>query len=274
MVIKTLDHTSFDNIITCFFKAFENYFVPIPNNKELFKSRWENAGVNFRYSYGMFHEDQLVAFIIHAIDHRNGHLTAFNSGTGVLPEYRGQRIVQKIYAQAIPQLKEIGVTKCALEVITQNIKAIKAYERTGFRIHKTFHCYNGSIAPITTHSNLNIERTEVSKIDWTSLPHQHMYSWDHQKETLEKSDFTLFKVYFQDKWESYFIMDTARGYVAQLDIVAPSNNVWNRLFQGIHEISDHIKINNVDSEFKEKIEALEKINLPRVVDQYEMELYI
>lgn len=274
MTIKSLEHISFDQIITCFFKAFENYFVPLPNNKELFKARWESSGVDFRYSYGMFEDNQLIAFIIHAIDDRNGHWTAFNTGTGVLPDFRGQQIVQKLYHAALPELKKRDITKCTLEVITQNDKAIRAYKRIGFQIAREYRCYNGSIAQIQTNSKVQIEQVESSKIDWESLPRQESYSWDHQKETLKKSDFTLFKVFYDGQWESYFIMDSTRGYVAQFDTIIRTNITWDRLFQSVRKITDHIKINNVDSGIREKIIALDHINLPHIIDQYEMELFI
>ncbi|UTW67555.1 GNAT family N-acetyltransferase [bacterium SCSIO 12643] len=274
MVIKSLEHISFDSIITCFFKAFENYFVPLPNNKDLFKARWENAGVNFKYSYGMFDGDQLIAFIIHAIDYRKGHKTAFNTGTGVLPGYRGQRIVQKLYDAAIPELKKHDITRCTLEVITQNNNAIKAYKRIGFKITKEYHCYNGSIAHIEPNSNTQIKQVTSSEIDWESLPRQEVYSWDHQKETLKKSDFTLFKVFYDDQWESYFIMDTSRGYIAQFDVLVHSNNVWDRLFQSIRKLAHNIKVNNVDSKIEAKIATLKRVHLPHIIDQYEMELFI
>ena len=75
-------------------------------------------------------------FIINAIDKRNGILTAFNTGTGVIPEYRGKRIVKSIYAHAIGELRQQGVEKSTLEVITKNDIAIRSYKSIGFSIRR------------------------------------------------------------------------------------------------------------------------------------------
>ena len=48
----------------------------------------------------------MVGFILHALDKRNNKLTAFNTGTGVISEYRGKRIVNSIYTHALKCLKE------------------------------------------------------------------------------------------------------------------------------------------------------------------------
>ena len=140
MVVRHLGDTDFKNIMECFLSAFENYFVKMPTDYNFYKERWKASGVNFNLSYGMFDNDKLVGFIINAIDERQGELTAYNSGTGVIPEYRGKRIVKTIYDFAIPDLMQNGITKCLLEVITENAKAIKSYEGIGFKICKYYKC--------------------------------------------------------------------------------------------------------------------------------------
>ena len=104
MIITHLGHTDFNVIMECFLSSFEGYFVKMPTDYNYYKQRWKAAGVNFELSYGMFDDDKLVGFIIHAIDERGGALTAFNTGTGVIPDYRGKRIVKSIYNYAIPEL--------------------------------------------------------------------------------------------------------------------------------------------------------------------------
>ena len=101
MIVKHLGHTDFNTIMACFLSAFENYFVKMPTDPKYYKQRWKAAKVNFNLSYGMFDNDKLVGFIINAIDERYGEYIAFNTGTGVIPEYRGQKIVKSIYLNRI-----------------------------------------------------------------------------------------------------------------------------------------------------------------------------
>ena len=131
MIVKKLEGIEFDRIADCFLKSFANYYVKVPTDKNYYKNRWEMAKVDYALSYGMFDGEKLIGFIINAIDNRNGKRIAFNTGTGVLPEYRGRGIVKSIYDFAIPDLKNSGITKCLLEVIIENIKAI-AYSATYF----------------------------------------------------------------------------------------------------------------------------------------------
>ena len=98
-----------------FLSAFANYFVKIPTDPKDYKRHWQATGERFDVSYGMFDADILVGFIIHAVHERPGELTAYNSGTGVIPNYRGQRIVKSIYNFAIPDLIKNRMTKCVLD---------------------------------------------------------------------------------------------------------------------------------------------------------------
>ena len=81
--------------------------------------------------------------------------TAFNSGTGVVPKYRGRRIVKQLYDFAIPELLKRGVEKCGLEVIKENEKAIKAYRRVGFEIIKILKCLIKSTGKSGNNENLH-----------------------------------------------------------------------------------------------------------------------
>ena len=81
MIVKDLGKTDFDELFDCFLKAFENYLVQLPTDRDYFKERWKMAKVDFNLSYGMFEHKRLVGFIINAVDRRDGKLTAFNTGT-------------------------------------------------------------------------------------------------------------------------------------------------------------------------------------------------
>ncbi len=56
------------------------------------------------------------------VDEHYGKLTAHNDGTGVIPTYRGNQLVDKMYEVAIPRFKAKGIEQCTLEVIQENIQ--------------------------------------------------------------------------------------------------------------------------------------------------------
>ena len=271
MIVKNLSEIHFDELLNCFLKSFENYYVKMPTDKNYYKKRWESSKVDFNLSYGMFDKDTLVGFIINAVDHRNGNLKAYNAGTGVLPTYRGKKIVKAIYKDAVSDLIHHGFSKCSLEVITKNTFAIKSYQSIGFKITKNFLCYDGAIN-LSKDPFVNLKETDYNHIDWDAMPNQELYSWDHQKETLKISTLKFYEVIVKDKIESYFVINPNTGYIAQFEILSNHKRAWENLFKGIQQISSTIRINNIDDRNKDKICFLNSIGIKNTVDQYEMEL--
>lgn len=273
MIVKNLENIDFDEIIDCFLMAFKNYFVEMPTNVDFYQKRWKYANVDLKFSYGMFDDEKLVGFIINGIDIRNGILTAYNTGTGVISDYRQSGIVNKIYDYAIPKLKSCGIKKCSLEVITANKIAIKSYENIGFKIIRTLKCFKGHLNSPTT--NVNLIEKKISEVDFKNLANHEYYSWDNHKNSISKNpDYRFFQIENNNKIDSYFIINKDNGYLAQFEVFDSSNSNWNDLFYGIQSISKTIKINNIDSEFNEKIEFLKSLGLENTIDQYEMEMFI
>lgn len=211
--------------------------------------------------------------MIHAVDQRDGELIAFNTGTGVLPAYRGRRIVKTMYENAIPALKQQGFSKCALEVITQNDRATKAYESVGFRITRTLKCYRGEFQAKQT-TPFQLRSLPLKSIDWNSYPNQSKYSWDNHATIIAEGAYAFYEVMVEEEPSSFFVIDPESGYIPQLDVLSPTPNAWATLFSAIQSISPSIKINNVDTRLEEKIRGIEAVELPGTVDQYEMEMVL
>ena len=229
--------------------------------------------MDFNLSYGMFDKGKLAGFIINAVDNRNGEWIAYNTATGVIPEYRGRRLVKSIYEYAIPDLKRNGVTKCSLEVIDKNAIAIKSYQSIGFEICKTYKCFNGNLS-LEDDSSISIKEVGFNQIDWDAMPNQDYYSWDHQVATISKGNFGYYQVFYNGILESFFVIDPENGNIPQFELLGEDVDSWHRLFVGISRISGKVKINNVDVRLKSKIEYLNSIGITNVIDQYEMELRI
>ncbi len=271
MIVKSLENIPFSEIISCFLKAFENYFVKMPLDHEYYKQRWEMAKVNFNLSYGIFDDGILVGFIINAIDKRNHQVIAFNTGTGVLPKYRGQGIVKTIYTYAIPELLKHGVSRCRLEVIKENIAAIKAYERVGFKINKHYKCYSGSIELRNKLEDFHLKQVDIDDFNWNAI-NQGAYSWDNQIETIKSETYKYYVVLVDGIWNAYFVINVDNGYLAQFDVIINSESNWFRLFTAIERISSTVRINNVNEALVDKMKFLSQIGLENTVDQYEMEM--
>ncbi|OSY89509.1 GNAT family acetyltransferase [Tenacibaculum holothuriorum] len=273
MIIQNLSNTNFEDIIECFLEAFSNYFVPMPtDDQNYYRNRWKAANVNFELSYGMFDKNQLVGFILHAVDVRNNTKIAYNTGTGVIPNYRGKGITKLLYKYALENLQKYNIEKSTLEVITENTRALKTYENIGFKVCKTFYCYKGSLN-LTTKTEYQLSEKPLNEIDWKKLPNQEFYSWDNQKETIINGNYQCFSVMSNYEEIGYFIINSELNYLAQFDTYEPQKTEnWYGLFSMIQQISSNIKTNNVDNRLIEKIKFLKEIGFQNTVNQYEMEL--
>lgn len=271
MEVKHLGNTDFEVIMKCFLLSFENYFVKMPTDHGFYRQRWSAVGVRFDLSYGMFDNDKLVGFIINAVDERRGELMAHNSGTGVIPEYRGKRIVKTIYEYAIPDLIKNGITKNLLEVITENVKAIKSYEGIGFEICKHYKCFGGTIS-VEAENNYILKEVNFKTVNWDTIPNQNLYSWNNQSESLENGNYKYFEVLVANETQSFFTINPENGYIAQLEILHNIPSSWNTLFSAIQSLHEEVKINNIDDRLIDKIKAVASAGLINTVNQFEMEL--
>ncbi len=271
MVVRHLGDTDFSSIMECFLFAFENYFVKMPTDYNFYKQRWKASGVRFYLSYGMFDKDILVGFIINAVGERQGKLIAYNSGTGVIPDYRGERIVKTIYDYAIPDLIESGITKCLLEVITENVKAIKSYEGIGFEKCKHYKCFGGTIS-VENQNNYTLREVDFDAVNWGEIPNQELYSWDNQNRSLEQGDYKYIEIIVDNQVQSFFSINPENGYLAQLEVLNHTDLSWKTLFSAIQSLQKDVRINNTDDRLTDEIKAVESVGLKNTVDQFEMEL--
>ena len=71
----------------------------------------------------------------------NGDLTAYDAGTGIIPDFRGQGLAKSMFDHALPKLEARGVKRFLLEVLQRNEPAIKAYQKSGFEIVRELKCF-------------------------------------------------------------------------------------------------------------------------------------
>ncbi len=271
MIVKSLDTISFDTLIVCFLEAFANYYVPMPADKNYYKQRWQAAKVDYSLSFGMFDKDKLVGFIIHAVAQREERHIAFNTGTGVIPSYRGRGIVKRIYDYALSILKNRGVTHSVLEVISENERAINAYKNVGFRICKNYPCFKGTLEK-SINEAVSLKKVRYQDFDWAHLPNQQVYSWDNHYTIIKNADYSYYQLLSNAILKGYVVIKPETGYIAQLDVFDNDAITWNVLLEGISKISREVRMINVDDRLTTKIEALKLAGLENYVSQFEMDM--
>jgi ribosomal protein S18 acetylase RimI-like enzyme len=274
MDIRPLSSCTFKEIISCFLQAFENYFVPMSQDETYYKKRWEAACIDYNYSFGAFDKELLVGFILIGIDTRNNLKVSYNMGTGVLPNYRGQNIVGRLYAHAIPQFKNLGVQLCQLEVIQKNTAALKSYQRIGFTIQKNYLCFTFNRNGVLQPEEFQINPIEIHQIIPIIHPYNRNYSWDNQVESLLKANFSSFLVSFNSTLVGYIIINLETGYIAQCEVFIDEEVYWDILIQAVFELASDGRIHNVEKKLISKIQTFKKFNFKQIINQFEMKMVI
>ena len=278
--IKNLTYVSLSEMTTVFNEAFADYIMKFTATEEYLENRWDAAGVDFSLSFGVFSGDQLVGFIIHAIGEWNGKLTAFNVGTGVVPKFRGQRLVKKLYEHANPLLIKNNIKQCRLEVIQGNEKAIKAYQSVGFIIERDLICYN-----LKLENNKDNNRTftnifrmnSLNEVIWDELENywEFLPSWENSNICLKRNKGLEF-VKLQDKGKivAYAIINPVRGNIAQFGVLKEERRkgYGKKLFRYLKSLSNQLVILNIDSKAHETIEFLERRGFKKLISQHEMQM--
>ena len=123
-------------------EAFADYAMDASGTKEeTMLLRMAKNNVDFGASAGAYDGERLVAFTHIGIDEIDGILTAYDAGTGIVPEFRKQGLAKQMFDHALPRLEARGVSRFLLEVLQSNGPAIKAYQRSGFEIARELKCF-------------------------------------------------------------------------------------------------------------------------------------
>lgn len=260
------------SLVATFNEAFSDYFVPFHVTEEYLSNRMNAARVDYSVSVGAFEGDHLVAFVLLGIDMLDGKLTAHNAGTGVIPSYRGQRLVARLYAYVLPDLKRAGVMQSTLEVITKNEKAINAYNSIGYKIKRMLLCFAGHInAPISVTEHIVTEK----EIPWHRLKsmNRQKFTWELSDKAVHilSKDYVCISLIQQDECKAYAIVNPCNGFVAQCGFEEGNTALYGpELFAALGFEFPFIRLNNVDERETALISVLKNVGLENHIDQYEM----
>jgi len=269
MEFKSLATLSLEEIIDCFLASFSDYSVKMPEDVEYWRDRFKAARVDYNLCFGAFAEGKLVGFIINGIDHFQGKKTAFNTGTGVVPKYRGNQLVDKIYDYAIPILKEHLVSHLALHVIDDNDRAVRVYERIGF--NKLKKVYNYSVNLAKEENATSLRSTSFDEIEKLDNPFHDTYPWDSTNEAMRIAG-EVYHFYVLENEENQIIgfasINPKSGFIAQLETYELTH--LELLLKGLSQQYTNVRIGNVDGGRQEYRTELLRLGFKNTVNQFEM----
>lgn len=265
--IITLENVNVRTIFQVFLDAFTGYFVEFDKRPEVHIERWLSAGVDFSLSYGVKNNGDLVAFLLHA---RRGEMV-MNLATGVKREFQGQGLTGLMYEKIMKDLPGKGISRMQLEVITENQRAVHAYEKAGFRIGRTLRSWKGSLEASSECIGLH----EIKPVHFTTehaelTPYTYAFEQDNEvvlkrsgnlelHELLEDGKLLSFAVW--NPWQMNLIQFGGRNRTA-LEELLKRMKLSGEQFGMVNVDERNDLVNNF---FREK-------GLVNFLSQYEMEI--
>lgn len=277
--LKPLDLTE---MYIAFLDAFSDYPVSFKLTKEQFVRKFvEKLKIDFSLSIGAYDYDALTGFIFTSVNHYEGKLTAYNGGTGVRPNYRGNKLTIQMYDYLKPLLRERKIKQCVLEVLTENTRAIKAYEQVGFESTKYFKCFKLSQTPTKSRdSNFTLNIFSKSYPDWHTYEKFSEYNpsfLDSQQMILSNlANEEIIEAHHENQCVGYAIFQPSFGRISQIGVHPDFRNkgIGSAIIAYIYDrsLQKNLTVININKEAKNTIAFFSHIGFENQLNQYEMVL--
>lgn len=281
MEYRFLHKEDFPQLYVTFVKAFSDYVVKMHPSEEQLSEMLTRRGVRYDLSVGAFNSNQMIGFNLNGLDLWKGRVTVYDSGTGVIPEYRGRGIASEIFTFSLPKLKEVSAQQYILEVIDTNVSAIKVYEKVGFREVRQLESFkmDGSPAERPLEESTEVEFRVESEPDFELF--QSFWDWEpawqNSINSIKRSqDANLLVCAFSESsCVGYGIVYPSNGDIPQLAIrkghrrQGIGTQILQRLCARIKSGQTGRMI-NIDKSAEATLGFCKAVGMQKIVNQYEM----
>ncbi len=227
----------------------------------------------------MLCDDEVVGFVLHTLGMHENKFTAYNGGTGLIPEHRGSKRSYLFYERLFPTIQASGAQRILLEVISTNDSAIRLYDALGFNQKRLLKCFK--LPDEQEDESPDVVFKAVKNFDT-----KYESYWDYNPTFLDSSRQLAFNIENEVILEArinkisagYIIFQPALGRISQFGVAPQWRNqgIGRALIYGAQTRSYQKKLTimNVPEKQTDTIEALEAVGFINEVDQFEMELIL
>ncbi len=244
MNIKSLESSDFENIANAFNEAFCKYEIQI--SKQELSLMLKRRGFVPELSFGAFDNERLVSFTLNGIGSFKGVLTAYDTGTGTLEEYRGKGLASEIFNFSLPFLRKTGVSQYLLEVLQHNTHAINVYKKQGFITTREFCYYRIKQSDIMLREyNISpgfaFQQISLDEISRCANFQDFMPSWQNSFESIARNqeEFKFLGAFNDSMLVGYCILEPRSGDITQIAV----DDNYRRQGVGSSLLSHALKLN-------------------------------
>lgn len=278
MEYRLLKTESLEKIHHCFNEAFSDYIVNIQLSFEKFQRIMVRNGVDLKVSIGLYDKGNLVGFILNGVGTWNNIPTVYDSGTGIIKEYRGKKYSRRMF-EVLKRKLEHNFSQYLLEVIQTNTPAYTLYCNQGFRIERELLCFRidkEDLPPSETDCDLHFKKMsslnwDVLKTFWNSVP-----SWQNSIQAVERDSdhFEEVGVYLDNNCIGYAVFDPQSGEIVHIAVKKDMRRkgIGSVLLNKISAETKgtHLRIINIDKRDQETINFFRRNKFINHINQYEM----
>ena len=274
-MFRLLTTEDFVTLYECFLEAFSDYQVDMQMSEEQFRQRVVRDRVQLESSAGAFHRDRMIGFYMTGCGVWEGKQTAYDAGTGVVPDYRRRGVAEELFDFMEPQLKERGITQYLLEVLTSNERAVALYRKIGFEDVRRLAVLRSKAMMKTTGDVPGVSIRRLEEPDWVVFCAywDGKPSWQSSIDAVESigDQREILGAFADEKCVGYGIVHQPSDLLMQL-AVAPAfrrRGVGRRIL-GALSGEGILKVNNVDEELKGTLAFFKANGFEIVLRQFEM----
>ena len=275
---SSLENTDVNELFSVFAEAFSDYMVPVNMSLERFTGNMRRNGYDCRVSVGAFSDGKLVGFIMSGRRVNDGIMSAYDMGTGVIPEYRSLGIAGNMIDHLKCLLDQEGVSRYVLEVIRDNERALNLYRHKGFEIRREFTCFQIDKSRLKGVSSFHVEHVSSLDFDLVKDFQDASPSWQNSAESiLSDNDRYVFSVISAGgRVCAYAVFDPATGDIPQFAVSheCRGRGMGKSLLTDIRDntAASTLRVVNVGDEATRSL--LTHLDFVPSAEQYEMELRI
>jgi len=282
IVYRVLTDEDFFELYHTALAAFSDYVVPYQPTQDALQRMYLINGVELTLSVGAFDGGKMVGFTVNGIGDWNRRPTAYDSGTGVIPEYRGRKISREMFEYILPILRENNVEQYLLEVITENEPAVRLYQSLDFEIMRRFSVYKRKEAAFIAGNPLEIvEIKEIETLDWQLLESFWTYhpSWQNSTDAIKRSfsNEKIIKIflglYLRETLIGYAVVFHNSGNIPQIAVAAEhrGKNFGRALLDALQKRCEKpLIVTNLDQRAEQAAAFFRSNGFSLFTTQYEM----